>query len=425
MSKTDNPEGHPSELEPQLEAAVWSVLSEPIPDDAIARVKARAAALRPESAKEPEILPSASSSSAVASAVHEPDQTFPKSAPVPILSRSLMMKCFSTVAGVVIVVGATLLFQSSPSAFGEVIKQLREARSFAYVKHISIEGNAKPIEIKIMVAEDGRQRVEQSGGTISIMDPSSQIRLTLISLSKTAIVNEPLERQPGGPERHPLEWLDDLKAHGDKPDEQLGKKMLGERSVEGFVARQSQCAYTVWIDSKTRELVQVEHEMPVKGTSITKIVMSDFRFNEKLDESLFSFDVPAGYKTTKQKEPVPRVAGGEKSIVEALRGFTKRSAGKFPKSISEWGEWAVLFSTGNKDGQLDKETTEVMAHLGSILPFLVALPKDDYQYLGSGKTVDDDKCIVFWYRIKDAKFRAIYNDLSVSDVAEKDLRGGK
>jgi hypothetical protein len=303
-----------------------------------------------------------------------------------------------------------------------VIKQPREARSFSYAKHISIEGQPKPIESKIMVAEDGRQRQELSFGTISIMDASSRIRLTLINPSKTAIVSEPLERQPGGPERHPLEWLEDLKTHGDKPDGQLGRKMLGERSVEGFVVRHGQSAYTVWIDIRTKELVQVEHEMPVKGSSITKIVMSDFRFNEKLDESLFSFDVPAGYKTIKQKQPLPQVAGGEKSIVEALRGFTKRSAGKFPKSITEWGEWAVLFSTGNKDGQLDRETMEVMAHLGSILPFLTALPKADYEYLGSGKTVDDERCIVFWYRNKEATLRAIYNDLSVSDVQEKDIK---
>ena len=82
---------------------------------------------------------------------------------------------------------------------------------------------------------------------------------------------------------------------------------------------------------------------------------------------------------------------------------------------------AVLFSTGSKDGQLSEETTEIMAHLGSILPFLVALPKDNYQYLGAGKSLTDKRCIVFWYRNKDATLRAIYNDLSVVDVQEKDL----
>jgi hypothetical protein len=333
------------------------------------------------------------------------------------------MKSLTTVAALVIVGGATLLLHSSPSAFGEVIKQLREARSFSYVKHIHTAEQSTPIDVKIMVAEDGRQRQEMAGGTISIMDPTSQIRLTLITFSTTAIVNEPQEFPAGSPRIHPVQWLEDLKAHGDKPDKRLGKKMLDGRSVEGFVAMQGQNAYTVWIDSQTRELVQVEHEMPVKGSSITKIVMSDFRFNEKLDESLFSYDVPEGYKTINQKRfDIPKTAGGETSIVEALRGFTKRSGGKFPKSISDWGEFVVLVSTGSKDGQLDKETMDVLAHLGSILPFLTSLPKDDYQYLGAGKTVDDKRCIVFWYRNKDAAFRAIYNDLTISDVQEKEVR---
>jgi outer membrane lipoprotein-sorting protein len=334
------------------------------------------------------------------------------------------MKSLSTAAAALVIVGGAALFlQSSPSAFGEVIKKLREARSFSYVKQIEIEGKPKPIEVKIMVAEDGRQRQEMAGGTVSIMDPSHQIRLTLITPSKTALVSEPQELPPGSPENHPIQWLEDLKDHGDQPDKSLGKKVLDGRSVEGFVVMQGQYAYTIWIDGRTKELVQVEHEMPVKGTSITKVVMSDFRFNEELDESLFSYDVPEGYKTITQKRfDIPKSAGLEQDMVEALRGFTRKSAGKFPKSITESGEWAILYSKDSKDGQLDKETMEVLSHLGSIMPNLIGLPKDDYQYLGSGKTVDDKRCIVFWYKNKDAKFRAIYNDLTISDVEEKAVR---
>jgi outer membrane lipoprotein-sorting protein len=421
MPRTNDPLGHAPELEPQLEAAVWSVLSEPLDAAAIARVKACAAAIRAEHFPEPVHLPPVLSSHPVTSSVHELEQTHSTQLPVPFLSRSLMMKCFSTVAVIVIVVGATFMLQSTPSAFGEVIKQLRAARSFTYVTRIYTEGNANPIETKVMIAEDGRQRHEFAGETVSIMDSSSRIRLTLIKGSKRALVHEVGERQTDGPKNDQLAWLENLKAHGGKPDEQLGKKMLDGRSVEGFVAKQGQYAYTVWIDTKTKELVQVEHEMFVKGSSITKVVMTDFRFNEPLDKSLFSFDVPEGYKTQKQLV-IPKVAGGEKSIVEALRGYTKQSGGKFPKSISEWGEWAVLFSSGSKDGQLSEEVTEIMAHLGSILPFLMTQSKDDYEYLGAGKSVDDKRCIVFWYRTKDATLRAIYNDLSVADVQEKDLQ---
>src|SRR5262249_17398789 len=122
-----------------------------------------------------------------------------------------------------------------------------------------------------------------------------------------------------------------------------------------------------------------------------------------------------------QQLAIPKVAGGETSIVEALRGYTKLSGGQFPKSISEWGEWTQLIATRSRDAQFDKESTELMAHLGRILPFLTSLPKDDYQYLGSGKSVDDKRCVVFWHRNKSGTLRAIYNDFSATDVLEKDL----
>ena len=53
----------------------------------------------------------------------------------------------------------------------------------------------------------------------------------------------------------------------------------------------------------------------------------------------------------------------------------------------------------------------------------MALKKDEYEYLGSGKSVDDKKCIVFWYRNKEGILQAslIYNDLTATDVQEKDL----
>lgn len=422
MSQSNNSQNDTPDLEPQLESAIWSVLAQSVDANAIERVKARAKALQTESSPPSAGVTSLPIRVPAPSAVREMHPANAKQLPVPFLSRSLVMKCLSTAAAIAVVVAGSFLLHSSQSAFGEVIKQLREARSFSYTTQIYTEGKTKPIVTRTMVAEDGRQRQEHEGGTISIMDKNSRIRITLINATKTALVSEPVDVDPRLPLRHPLDWMDALKAHGDKPDEKIGRKELDGHTVEGFVVKQEQATYTVWIDTKSKELIQIEWEMPVKGSTITKIVRNDFRFNEKLDDSLFSFEAPEGFKVQNQgKLALPKGAGGEKSIVEALRGFTKRSDGKFPKSISEWGEWAVLFSKGSKDGKLDDDSKEVMGHLGSIMPFLMSLKKDDYQYLGAGKSLDDERCIVFWYRNKESTLRAIYNDLSVKDVQEKDL----
>jgi outer membrane lipoprotein-sorting protein len=420
MSQRNDSHSDVPDLEPELQAAVWAVLSKPLDAHAIARVKVRAANAQAEHLLDSDDLPAKVASYLATSSNQRLGSKQTVVLRAPFATKSFLAKCLALAAGIVVVVGTAFMLQSPQSLYAEVIDQLRAARSFTYITHLYTEGNTKPSETKTMVAEDGRRRMELAGGTISISDSSSRVRLVLIKDAKRALVYERDMQQPNNPKNDQLAWLETLKAHGDKPDVQLGTKLLDGRSVEGFVAKQGQYAYTMWIDTESKKLVQVEHEMFAKGTSITKVVMTDFRFNEPLDESLFSFDVPAGYTVQKQR-PVPKVAGGEESIVEALRGYTKRSEGKFPKSITEWGEWAVLFSADSEDGQPNEEVTKVMAHLGSILPFLVSRSKDDYQYLGAGKSLDDERCIVFWYRTEGEKFRAIYNDLSVSDVEKKDL----
>src|SRR5207247_5424644 len=90
-------------------------------------------------------------------------------------------------------------------------------------------------------------------------------------------------------------------------------------------------------------------------------------------------------------------------------------------SVTDWGPWAVLFSKDNRDGKLDAETMKVLAHLGAITPFLVSIPKDDYAYLGEGKTVNQKDAIVFWYKRPDGTYRAISGDLSAKDITAENL----
>ena len=120
-----------------------------------------------------------------------------------------------------------------------------------------------------------------------------------------------------------------------------------------------------------------------------------------------------------------KVTNSEENIVEALRGYTKFTGGKFPKSITDWSEWTKLAVPHSKNGRLSQEVAQVMGYLGAILPFLTQMSNDDYEYVGAGKSVDDERTIVFWYRNDNGKFRAIYNDLTVSDVPAKALPQSK
>jgi outer membrane lipoprotein-sorting protein len=383
------------ELDPQLESAVWSVLSEPIDMSAVERVKIRAGSMLVDSHQR------------VRRAIS------------PAMRRRRLLTLTSLAAGILLVIGATLLQPSTSTAFAQVIEQLKSAGAFRFTKLIYTDQQEKPIEVQVMVADNGRERSESSG-TISVMNSDGQLRVTLIEATKTAIVAQPRDTPHVRAQRQ-LAWLEQLKSHGSKPDKKLGTKTLGGRSVEGFVAKQGRNEFTIWVDAKTNELVQIEHDGMVEGSPVSRVVMKDFRFNETFNESLFSFEVPNGYKAM-HTAPSPALLSGEESIIEALRGFTKMADGKFPKSLADWGEWAVFLS---QSGTSQEEMTAIMSRLGAITPFLFSMSKDDYQYLGAGKTTTDDRTIVFWHRTDDRQIRAIYNDLTVAVIKETDLPESK
>ena len=332
---------HSPDLDPQIESAVWSVLSEPIDMDAVERVRIRAESLPVDSHQR------------VRRAISPP------------IHRRRILTLTSLAAGILLVIGATMLLPSTSTAFAQVIEQLKSAGAFRYTKLIYTNQQEKPIEVQVMVADNGRERSESSG-TISVMDSDGQLRLTLIEATKTAIVAKPRD-MPHVPAQRQLAWLEQLKSHGTKPDKELGAKTLDGRSVEGFVAKQGQHEFTIWVDAKTNDLVQIEHDGMVEGSPVSKVVMKDFRFNETFDESLFSFEVPNGYKAM-QLPPSPTLLSGEESIIEALRGFTKLADGKFPKSLVDWGEWAVFLS---QSGASQEETAAITARLGAITPLAI------------------------------------------------------
>lgn len=105
-------------------------------------------------------------------------------------------------------------------------------------------------------------------------------------------------------------------------------------------------------------------------------------------------------------------------VGRALRGYTKIADGRFPKSIVNWGEWTVLLSQSDLPPE---EQRAISGRLGGILPFLTNRSTDDYEYLGAGKSTADERTIVFWYRTEKGALRAVYNDLTVAEIEEKDL----
>jgi hypothetical protein len=385
-----------AELPQPFRGAVEQILSEPVPQVDLSRIRSRlAGGTEPRPARR---------------------------API----RWLRQLSFAAAAAAVVVT-AVFRWPHPSNAWAQAIQQVREARTLTYTQLLTIKGQEQPAQTRNFIAADGRKRTEQAGigkskGVTTIFGADSYIRITLIEDSKTAIVPDLPDQRPGAKVGAGfLAWLENLKKAGDKPDKELGQKTLDGIQVSGFVATLGNFTYTMWVDTATKKLVRIEYESQIKGTGYDAVVMTDFRFDEKLDESLFSFDVPEGYKIQPKQPAVPSVPGGEKSIVEALRGYTSRTDGKFPASIADWGPWVLLVSKDSRDGKLDPEAMSMLAHLGAITAFLSSMRKDDYSYLGEGQTVEQKDAIIFWYKKPDKTYRAIYGDLSVKDITAEEL----
>ena len=211
---------------------MWAVVSQPIDMKAVERVKVRA---RPFRGPAP-----ASSSELDAEA----------SAPHGYLCGARGRHSASS--------GGNALLPSSSTAFAQAIEQLKSAGAFLFTDLIYSELENDPIEAQVMVADDGRER-RKTSDIVSLMDSDGQLRLTLIERTKTAIVAQPTD-VPHVPAQRQLGWLEQLKSHGTKPDKELGTKTLDGRTVEGFVAKQEDYEFTIWVDAKTNDLVQIESD---------------------------------------------------------------------------------------------------------------------------------------------------------------------
>jgi outer membrane lipoprotein-sorting protein len=249
--------------------------------------------------------PSAELIDATRHAVHESDQRHGRA--LLYYPRTPITRFAAAAAGllltVVTAIALSVAVKSPSSAFGQVLKQIREASSMSYTQFMTVEGQPGEIVTKVFVSPDGRRRSEMPGaGTTTIFDTNGYIRITLLEITKTALVQEPRPDHGINAGRMFLAWLEDLKKLGDKPDKNLGQKEFDGKRATGFVATLGKSSFTIWVDDGTGELARIEYDPLVNGAP-AHITMTDFRFDEKLDDSLFDFSVPAGYKVWESPTP--------------------------------------------------------------------------------------------------------------------------
>jgi len=306
-------------------------------------------------------------------------------------------------------------------AWADVLKNVEAAKTFMYTWEF-VKGDEREV-IVIRVLEPYLCRHDTVEGSdrhdASIMNTQTNKRIALYPRTKTAVIHKG-EGRPGLQLRNYEKLKRDLR-NGTEKD--LGRIKLNGRDTICFEITREDQTTTVWADPNTALPVQIETISNENGP--TRSLMSDIRFDVQLDERLF--EPPTDYcvldmETERWTTPFKLT---EKHLLEGLAVYAKYLDGKF---CTRYIGGRPLTDEVRKKCRADVERienwSEEEAHQSTLgCAFIEQLPEgSDYQYVGEDVKLGDATKAVCWYKPPGSTtYRVVYGDLSVRDVAPKDL----
>lgn len=228
--------------------------------------------------------------------------------------------------------------------------------------------------------------------------------------------------------------------------EKLGKKEIDGHAAVGFRTHSTMGDMILWADPETARPVQIEISGEAFGNA--RLVMNNFRYDVALDPSLFSLELPAGYTSQTMSLTPPM----EVELIRLLQTVAEQSKGLFPKQLGMNKEvMGALMATAKpemdkieakyggkyklnaKHGQqlppavvaeVAKAITPIIQKSTQGIKFYMTLkPENDPHYVGSGVKLGAPDRPILWYKpTGDEKYRVIYADLSVKEIASDEAK---
>jgi outer membrane lipoprotein-sorting protein len=283
-----------------------------------------------------------------------------------------------------------------------------------------------------MFLAPSRERTETTAdgaqsSSIGIVDGQKDKAITLVPATKTAtVINLKNFAAKDNPFGRTFPGLQELVASAQSGKagkvERLGPQTIDSRKAEGFRIQMGSIEVKVWADPNTLLPIRVEQ---ISTEPSTKVVMTDFRFNVPLDESLFSVDVPPGYAVEQSvkidaSQPWAFLTSGLKMAAEI-------NGGVFPPSLQgDQGVVSVLQRgiqtlaekhKGSPD-EARKLGMEAVMNVAGFLGFINATPPDALHYAGKGVKLGTPNRPILWLAPSrlGGRYLVIYADLSVKEV---------
>ncbi len=210
-----------------------------------------------------------------------------------------------------------------------------------------------------------------------------------------------------------------------KADEELGTKEIDGVTAEGYRVTQGDAVKDIWIDPKTKELVQVELKF-ASAPGMNKII-KNVKFDVELDDSLFNMTPPEGYRLASEMK-VDASASTEESFIEFLRIWSSGTVDEtFPPLIIATGGsgGAKVVMDMEREGKLKEGSwsKDVWQRMTSGILFVLQLPQNsNWRYVGENVKFGTSDKTIFWYQPKGSQnYRVIYGDLTVEEVSPENL----
>jgi len=331
-------------------------------------------------------------------------------------------------AAVIVITGLVCIqFLTGTNAYAQVVQELRNARTLVYTLITQTnQGNGETVKTDWAYKEPGHLRTTTVDGYICIVDGASGKMISIVpqggyTLGEVKNLGKADAQEPGA--QGPFASIEAMKNLPAKADENLGTKEIDGIDCDGYRVTQGDLTTTVWIDAKTDDLVQVEQKYASAPGMNT--IIKNIKFDEVLDDSLFSLTPPAGYKTGGFELTSDGSAETEETFIAWLRWWSNATVdGTFPPIVTG-PQIAKITMDMHREGkfkELEWSNTDAQRMFQALL-FVPKLPKEsNWRYAGDGVKVNTPDTPIFWYRPAGSQmYRVIYADLTVREMTEDQL----
>jgi hypothetical protein len=335
----------------------------------------------------------------------------------------------------VLAIGLLLLITSGgfnpAKAYAQAIERLKQARTMTFKVRLP-DGYMLPqsgvppmsLRMEVMCKEPNLIRQQMPEGIVAIIDLTQKQGITLIP-QKMECIGLDLSQMPA--DKTQVNILEEMRKIPARATEILGQRVLDGRTVQDYRVTTEGLDTIVSVDVQTGDIARMEGRF-INAPGMN-MVMSDFRFDVSLDDSLFDLTPPEGYR--KISVPLNMADPTEDDLICMLRWWVEHNlATAFPPTLHPM-EMQKRIIEMMKSGQLieDKESSSTIQlaqqsfRMTQGIMFLMRMaPENDWHYAGQNVKMGAADKAIFWYK-PDGKttYRVIYGDLTVRDVAPENV----